>query len=76
MLLLALFLGALASDGSANRKVGVNQMHVAYLSEFERSVSWTSLTEKDPITLIYQLAVPGPEGIGFISGFFCKGKIE
>ena len=70
MLFLALFLSASAKEalpGNAavsQRKTGVNQMHVAYLGEHERSVSWTSLTEKDPWTLLYQLAVPGPEGNG------------
>jgi len=68
MLFLSLFISAFGEEASSgnelrpNRRTGVNQMHIAYLGEQERSVSWTSLTEKYPITLLYQLAVPGSEG--------------
>jgi hypothetical protein len=68
MIFFWLFITGFAKEASSNhelrstRRRGVTQMHLAYLGENERSVSWTSLTEKDPMTLLYQLAVPGPDG--------------
>jgi hypothetical protein len=52
------------TTAQAQWRAGVNQMHIAYLGKQERSISWTSLTEIEPMELKYQLMVIGPQVIG------------
>ena len=55
---------AFVITAEAQWRAGVNQMHIAYLGKKERSISWTSFTESEPMELKYQLLVIGPQGIG------------
>lgn len=61
---ISLILLASVTAAQAQWRAGVNQMHIAYLGKQERSISWTSLTESEPMELKYQLMVIGPQEIG------------